>query len=58
MRGVAAYDGTSGILAWMRMMGSQSVGYHQRTLLGRGNDPVSSFFSAAMLAGLPVSPRG
>jgi hypothetical protein len=40
--GTAVYDGMVGILAWMRMMGAESVGYHERTVLGRGDDPVAS----------------
>jgi TrwC relaxase len=27
-------------MAWMRMMGADSVGYHERTVLGRSDDPV------------------
>jgi hypothetical protein len=27
-------------VAWMRMMGADSVGYHEDTVLGRGDDPV------------------
>jgi hypothetical protein len=26
----------------MRMMGAESIGYHERTVLGRGDDPVAS----------------
>ncbi len=29
-------------MAWMRMMGADSVGYHQRTVLGREDDPVGN----------------
>src|SRR5487761_1633917 len=28
-------------VAWMRMMGMDSVGYHEHTVAGRGDDPVS-----------------
>ena len=37
-----AVNGTVGILAWMRTMGAESIGYHERTVLGRGDDPVTS----------------
>lgn len=30
-----------GRLAWMRMMGMDSVGYHEQTVAGRGDDPVA-----------------
>ncbi|MHB8456247.1 MAG: MobF family relaxase, partial [Acidimicrobiales bacterium] len=30
----------AGALAWMRMMGSDSVEYHEHTVAGRGDDPV------------------
>ncbi len=26
----------------MRMMGAESIGYHERTVLGRSDDPVTS----------------
>ena len=29
-------------VAWMRMMGADSVGYHERTVLGREDDPVGN----------------
>ena len=29
-------------MAWMRLMGTGSVGYHEHTVLGRGDDPVSN----------------
>ena len=29
-------------MAWMRMMGADSVGYHERTVLGREDDPVGN----------------
>lgn len=29
-------------LAWMRMMGADSVAYHEHTVAGRGDDPVSA----------------
>jgi hypothetical protein len=28
-------------VAWMRMMGAESVAYHRRTVLERGDDPSS-----------------
>jgi conjugative relaxase-like TrwC/TraI family protein len=28
-------------VAWMRMMGAESVGYHEHSVLGRGDDPVA-----------------
>ncbi len=31
-----------GRLAWMRMMGVDSVAYHEHTVAGRGDDPVSA----------------
>jgi hypothetical protein len=29
-------------VAWMRMMGADSVGYHEHTVAGRGDDPVAA----------------
>ena len=29
-------------MAWMRMMGADSVGYRERTVLGREDDPVGN----------------
>jgi conjugative relaxase-like TrwC/TraI family protein len=29
-------------VAWMRLMGTDSVGYHERTVLERGDDPVGN----------------
>ena len=29
-------------MAWMRLMGTDSVGYHERTVLERGDDPVGN----------------
>ena len=34
--------GRCGPVAWMRMMGADSVGYHERTVLGREDDPVGN----------------
>jgi len=29
-------------VAWMRMMGADSVDYHEHTVAGRGDDPVAA----------------
>ena len=31
-----------GVVAWMRMMGADSVDYHEHTVAGRGDDPVAA----------------
>jgi conjugative relaxase-like TrwC/TraI family protein len=33
--------GGGGQVAWMRMMGTESVGYHEHTVAGRADDPVA-----------------
>jgi hypothetical protein len=34
-------EGGAGRVAWMRMMGAGSVGHHEHTVAGRGDDPVA-----------------
>ena len=34
-------EGGAGRVAWMRMMGVGSVGYHEHSVAGRGDDPVA-----------------